>query len=188
VRGVCWRLTLILTFSQREKEFGKHALPYVGAESFREYATALLMSLCLWTPRLLASTRILFLCIARSYDRRFRPFRRWPHKRFEPVFYVDAGRSGDTQSNVFKIREHVVIRNSKYGPTLCLDEFLPTKVVFAARSVTLAVNFYNQTDRLAREINDVRTDRMLSTKLESSQTTTTQNTPQFLFGNRHILS
>ena len=61
-------------------------------------------------------------------------------------------------------------------------------VVLFLVGVSVTVNFDNEAGRRAEEVNDVATDRLLSPELQTPQVLSAQMTPEFLLGNRKVLS
>ena len=82
--------------------------------------------------------------------------------------------------NAFAILQHLVVPEAKHFPAL-VRQISVTDIVANAFGVLRTVGFDNQLSADTKKVDNVGTDRNLSTKLESVQATIAKKTPQAQF-------
>jgi hypothetical protein len=82
--------------------------------------------------------------------------------------------------NPFAILQHLVVPEAKHLPAL-VRQISVTDIVANAFGVLRTVGFDNQLSADTKKVDNVGTDRNLSTKLESVQATIAKKTPQAQF-------
>ena len=82
--------------------------------------------------------------------------------------------------NPFAILQHLVVPEAKHLPAL-VRQISVTDIVANAFGVLRTVGFDNQLSADTKKVDNIGTDRNLSTKLESVQATIAKKTPQAQF-------
>jgi hypothetical protein len=86
----------------------------------------------------------------------------------------------DTVENAIKILDQLVIAESFHAKTLVLQKLYPSLIgddVFRC-TVLASIEFDNQLDFETDKIGDVRADRLLTTKLESTESAIAKRIPE----------
>src|SRR5208282_931649 len=92
----------------------------------------------------------------------------------------------DCLPNAFDVSQHVVIPETEHAIAM-FDQPLITARVASALCVLAAVHLDDEPLLPTNEIDDVRTDRLLTHELESAKRTRTKITPELAFCGRRIL-
>ncbi len=75
---------------------------------------------------------------------------------------------GDRNRNGFDVRQHIFISKAEHKPALLLNPLLTQRVASVLHVVIPAVELDHQSALVVGEISEVRTDRMLTPKLQSA--------------------
>ena len=91
----------------------------------------------------------------------------------------------DHVADAFEVLENIIIPEPHYGESLAAQERIAMGV--GLRPVVLAaIDFYQQLLLQTGEVDDVRADRMLTSKSASHELPATQALPQLLLGIGHV--
>ena len=83
--------------------------------------------------------------------------------------------------------DHLVIRKTDDAITVIFELLGSTRIVFSLVLMDLSIYLNDQSDFGTAEVNDIRTQWMLATELQTGETTGAKTLPQQRLGRRHML-
>jgi hypothetical protein len=102
-----------------------------------------------------------------------------------PIKWHSAGNQDRLQHGIH-VAQDVVVANTQHADALAFDPSLAFQVVGGLANMTVTVQFNCQLNIIAKEVEDVTTQRVLPAEFQPGQPSSPQLAPEKTFRNRRI--